>query len=519
MARIKTYTNDGTISDKDYLLGGDADNLDATKTYLLEDVRDYVLNNTNVTVVTLQDVIDEGNSIFAGPTVDKGINITLSNNSTLHQNGITVNIPQQTGVYPTYNPAPDAFVAILSGQNPGTLTGSPVGFLADMTGADNYGFIADLKTGSSTSVGFDSRSFDGHTGDLYLGAKYVSNVRTDVFKVDNDGDTTAKSFIKIGGTNTQYLMADGTVSTGGIGSQGPQGVQGPAGPLGPVGPAGLTWRGAWVSGTSYIANDAVGYNGASWFCILATSGTTTPNLATTNWALLASQGAQGIQGVQGPTGATGATGPAGTSGSGSTFKGSWDYTGNTTYAVGDIVTTFTYDNTFQYQMWGSYICITSNASNTNPGISNNWVQLGLTKIAKGARLKGVGTATEPIALKGYKRVGYIYANGTGNPIRSVNFFNGMELPPGVTETIVRVSTGTYELRYTALDGNTFVDLLGLDNFYEYSFDLNKNISYGGTFTTTSGGNRTLVLVFTNKVADVLTDGFSVVKYSFEWYEV
>lgn len=42
MGRIKTYTNDGTISDKDYLLGGDADNLDATKTYLLEDVRRYV---------------------------------------------------------------------------------------------------------------------------------------------------------------------------------------------------------------------------------------------------------------------------------------------------------------------------------------------------------------------------------------------------------------------------------------------------------------------------------------------
>lgn len=147
MGRIKNYTNDGTVSDKDYLLGGDADNLDATKTYLLEDVRDYVLQDTEF----------------------------------------------------------------------------------------------------------------------------------------------------------------------GSGITGPQGVQGPAGPIGPVGPAGLTWRGAWVSGTSYIANDAVGYNGASWFCILATSGTTTPNLATTNWALLASQGAQGIQGVQGPTGPSGPAGPAGVS--------------------------------------------------------------------------------------------------------------------------------------------------------------------------------------------------------------
>jgi hypothetical protein len=110
---------------------------------------------------------------------------------------------------------------------------------------------------------------------------------------------------------TIQSIIDLVSDVGGIGPQGPQGVQGPAGPLGPVGPAGLNWQGAWVSGTSYVADDAVGYGGASWFCILATSGTTTPNLATTNWALLASQGAQGIQGVQGPTGAQGPAGAQG----------------------------------------------------------------------------------------------------------------------------------------------------------------------------------------------------------------
>jgi hypothetical protein len=104
-----------------------------------------------------------------------------------------------------------------------------------------------------------------------------------------------------------YTIEDIVISVP-VGPAGPQGVQGPAGPIGPVGPAGLNWQGAWVSGTSYVSDDAVGYNGASWFCILATSGTTTPNLDTTHWALLASQGAQGIQGVQG---ATGPQGPAG----------------------------------------------------------------------------------------------------------------------------------------------------------------------------------------------------------------
>jgi hypothetical protein len=92
------------------------------------------------------------------------------------------------------------------------------------------------------------------------------------------------------------------------GPAGPQGVAGPAGVPGPVGPAGLEWQGTWVSGTSYVLDDAVGYSGASYYCILATSGTTAPNVDTTHWALLASQGAIGPQGPQGPAGAQGPSG-------------------------------------------------------------------------------------------------------------------------------------------------------------------------------------------------------------------
>ena len=93
--------------------------------------------------------------------------------------------------------------------------------------------------------------------------------------------------------------------TGSRGPQGPQGVAGPAGP------AGLNWRSQWVSGQSYIVDDAVGYNGASWFCINPTSGTTPPDADVTNWALLAAQGSpgpqgpQGVQGEQGPQGEPG----------------------------------------------------------------------------------------------------------------------------------------------------------------------------------------------------------------------
>jgi hypothetical protein len=98
---------------------------------------------------------------------------------------------------------------------------------------------------------------------------------------------------------------------GTAGAQGAQGVQGPIGPLGPVGPAGLNWQGVWGDETAYFVDDAVSWNGASWFCILDTILTVNPfpDEDTTHWALLASQGAQGAQGAQGPTGAQG---PAGT---------------------------------------------------------------------------------------------------------------------------------------------------------------------------------------------------------------
>jgi hypothetical protein len=91
---------------------------------------------------------------------------------------------------------------------------------------------------------------------------------------------------------------------------GPTGAQGPAGPqgvAGPVGPAGLNWQGAWSAAGTYVVDDAVGYGGASWFCIDPVGpSATTPDTDPTNWALLASQGSpgtagpQGIQGVPGP---------------------------------------------------------------------------------------------------------------------------------------------------------------------------------------------------------------------------
>lgn len=101
-----------------------------------------------------------------------------------------------------------------------------------------------------------------------------------------------------------------TASVGNVvGPVGAQGPQGPQGVAGPVGPAGLNWQGAWSAAGTYVIDDAVGYGGASWFCIANVGpSATTPDLDPTKWALLASQGSPGAQGPQGIQGAQGVSG-------------------------------------------------------------------------------------------------------------------------------------------------------------------------------------------------------------------
>ena len=141
---------------------------------------------------------------------------------------------------------------------------------------------------------FVRTSIDNPKDLMIFGAKVGANKRGDVYQ------------------NYAMEINDfaATLPAGPTGPQGVAGNNGPQGPVGPVGPAGLNWQGAWASGTSYVADDAVGYGGASWFCILATSGTTNPSADPTHWALLASQGATGAPGATGLQGPTGPAGPS-----------------------------------------------------------------------------------------------------------------------------------------------------------------------------------------------------------------
>lgn len=111
---------------------------------------------------------------------------------------------------------------------------------------------------------------------------------------------------------------DGDGKQGEVGPPGPQGIQGPQGPTGdpgPIGPAGLEWRGNYSSSVAYLENDAVSFEGASYFSISPSTGISPDDK--THWALMAAMGAPGRDGAigpQGPTGPQGLQGPTGKDG-------------------------------------------------------------------------------------------------------------------------------------------------------------------------------------------------------------
>jgi hypothetical protein len=164
-------------------------------------------------------------------------------------------------------------------------------------------------TGATQNVNLGTRSIFGSSA-IFSGIVNSSQLNVQFQLYLNNSQGTAGQVITSNGAGSAPQWSTATT-----GAQGIQGPVGPAGPVGPVGPAGLNWQGSWVSGAAYAVDDAVGYNGASYFCILVTSGVIAPDVDTTHWALLAAQGAQGpagATGAQGPTGLQGIPGPSGT---------------------------------------------------------------------------------------------------------------------------------------------------------------------------------------------------------------
>jgi len=108
------------------------------------------------------------------------------------------------------------------------------------------------------------------------------------------------------------------------GDTGAQGIQGETGATGANGATGIEWQGTWDNTADYVDNDAVYYNGTSWFASGDPTVGEEPTDSAANWFPLAIQGAtgsQGIQGIQGIQGEQGIQGDQGIQGETGTFDG------------------------------------------------------------------------------------------------------------------------------------------------------------------------------------------------------
>lgn len=121
------------------------------------------------------------------------------------------------------------------------------------------------------------------------------------------------------GTTTDAIL-DFVIPKGDKGDKGDTGNTGATGPTGATGATGLNWQGEWSDTADYINDDAVYYDGASWFASGDPIIGEEPTISATHWMPLALQGItgptgpegpQGIQGIQGIQGSTGPTGPEG----------------------------------------------------------------------------------------------------------------------------------------------------------------------------------------------------------------
>ena len=161
--------------------------------------------------------------------------------------------------------------------------------------------------------------------------------------------------------NWALVAAAGSVgatgASGAVGAAGPQGPSGAVGATGATGASGtngvngspgLVWRGAWLSSTSYAANDGVSFGGGSYLSLTSGNAGQSPGSSPSSWSLLAAAGVAGANGAAGATGVTGATGAQGVTGAvgatgatgatgavGMNFRGAWS--AGTNYAVNDAV--------------------------------------------------------------------------------------------------------------------------------------------------------------------------------------
>jgi hypothetical protein len=140
-----------------------------------------------------------------------------------------------------------------------------------------------------------------------------------IFKYDASGDLSGRSayddrakdfsYLVVIGVTTPELYVKASAASGAWAGPFSYGT-GPKGDTGPTGPAGIANpRGTYASGTAYLKNDVVLYNGSSFVALQATTGNppaTLPTTANAYWQLTAIKGTDGngTGDLVGPNGVT-----------------------------------------------------------------------------------------------------------------------------------------------------------------------------------------------------------------------
>ena len=169
--------------------------------------------------------------------------------------------------------------------------------------ADDQSIILTNDSGSGGTATYIR--CDGSNGSVEINYYGSNRLVTSNAGVIVTGIATATKFVKSGGTSSQYLMADGSVSTGGsAGPQGNQGVQGAAGGTGPQGAQGNS--GQSITGPTGPQGNQGVQGAAGSAGSDGSDGSTGP------------QGNQGVQGAAGATGSQGVQGATGTAAGGNT---------------------------------------------------------------------------------------------------------------------------------------------------------------------------------------------------------
>jgi len=212
MAIIYSYQKAQDILGTDNLLGTSTEYKNGkpksqTKTFSVQALKNFINANNVINPQDLQSVVGEGNTILLPSSTNKGIGITVPDLQNQNSNGVVITVNTQTGIYS----APDAYVAVINGQNPGSLSGFVGGFSTIATGASNYSFVSEHLTGATSSVHYTAINSTGITSDFIN----FSTGAAQVFKIDYLGNATANSFAKPGGTSSQFLKADGSVDATG----------------------------------------------------------------------------------------------------------------------------------------------------------------------------------------------------------------------------------------------------------------------------------------------------------------